>query len=102
MTEFMVQALFDGAFSADIHRDPRSVEYQQGVIAALRYRINQAAIIRPYTAGTARADAWFAGVDEGHRLWREYDADRRRFGADNGTGDHLVCGGGKPAAHPGQ
>jgi len=83
MTESMVQAIFYSAFSHDRHRDPRSDEYKQGVLAALRYRLTQAAIIMPYTAGTARADAWFAGVDEGHRLWREYDADRHRFGVDN-------------------
>ncbi len=59
------------AFAAP--RDPRSPEYKDGVLAALGYRLGESAHVRcPYPAGTAQADAFFAGTDEGHRLAREH------------------------------
>lgn len=62
--------LFEAAFSAS--RDPRSKEYKEGVLDALRFRLNESDAIRcRYEAGTASADAYFAGCDEGHRLARE-------------------------------
>ena len=51
-------------------RDPRSNEYKAGVLAALRYRIEGAPIAIPYRLGTAPADAFFSGLDEGHRIAR--------------------------------
>jgi hypothetical protein len=59
------------AFSTARHRTPRSAEYRLGVLAALKYRIEGIPMELPYTVGTAQADAWFAGTDEGHRLYRE-------------------------------
>lgn len=64
-----VDELYSRAF--DVPRAPRSAEYRQGVLAALRYRIKHARIEHRYPTGTAAADAFFAGLDEGHRLWRE-------------------------------
>lgn len=59
----------------DTPRDPRSAEYKAGVMAALCFRINGQKIPRPYALGTAQADAFYAGIDEGHRRWRvEQDA----------------------------
>jgi len=51
-------------------RAPRSPEYQAGVRAALQYRLNGLKVSRPYPVGTAAADAFFSGLDEGHAIWR--------------------------------
>lgn len=68
-----VMEIYDEAF--DVPRDPRSDEYKQGVIAALSFRITGQKIPHPYALGTAQADAFYAGIDEGHRRWRaEQDA----------------------------
>lgn len=51
-------------------RDPRSREYMAGIAAALDKRAGLVQHIRtPHKVGTAQADAWFAGVREGHNLW---------------------------------
>lgn len=63
------QKLFEEAFKGP--RDPRSDEYRCGVLAALRFRCEGLRIGLPYRVGTAQADAFFSGVDEGHRLWRD-------------------------------
>jgi hypothetical protein len=52
----------------DVPRDPRSPEYKAGVRAALEFRLNRQPTTCPYLAGTARADAFLAGLDEGHRI----------------------------------
>ena len=65
--------IFDTAFSKP--RDPRSDEYRHGVIDILKFRLhetNEAFGKYQYQIGTAQADAYFAGCDEGHRLAREY------------------------------
>lgn len=63
--------LFQAAFAGP--RDARSPEYRDGVLNALRFRLNEASEIRcPHRSGTAAADAFFAGCEEGHRLAREY------------------------------
>lgn len=65
--------IFDAAFSRP--RDPRSDEYRHGVIDVLKHRLresNEAFGKHQYKLGTAQADAYFAGCDEGHRLAREY------------------------------
>lgn len=64
-----VMEIYDEAF--DVPRDPRSHEYKQGVIAALSFRITGQKIPRPYALETAQADAFYAGIDEGHHLWRK-------------------------------
>ena len=59
--------LFDLAF--DKRREPRSYEYKNGVMAILRYKIDGANFAGcPYSVGSASADAWFSGVDEGSRI----------------------------------
>lgn len=49
-------------------RDARSAEYKAGCRALLDFKLNQVAIDRPYEFGTAQADAFFAGMDEGHEI----------------------------------
>lgn len=51
-------------------RAPRSVEYREGCRAALEYRILARRMRAPYPTGSCEADAWFAGAEEGHAIWR--------------------------------
>ena len=68
-----VMEIYDATFHTA--RDPRSEEYKAGVMAALCFRINGQKIPHPYALGTAQADAFYAGIDEGHHRWRaEQDA----------------------------
>ncbi len=63
--------IFQEAFSGP--RDKRSKEYQNGVLDVLRFRLNEVTEVRcHYEMGTASADAYFAGCDEGHRRAREH------------------------------
>ena len=62
------QDLFDQAFSQI--RDPRSDEYRQGALAVLKMRCEGKAIPRRYPVGSVQFDAFCAGCDEGHRIWR--------------------------------
>jgi hypothetical protein len=52
-------------------RDPRSEEYRRGVRDALAFRLEGRRIQTPYKVGTCQFDAWRAGIDEGHALWRQ-------------------------------
>ena len=69
-----VQSLFDKAFSRP--RDPRSAAYKTGVKAALASRIDHVRVVCPFGVGTAESDAFFAGTEEGHRIWREAVAEK--------------------------
>lgn len=51
-------------------RAPRSAEYREGCQAALEYRILGRRMHSRYPAGCSEADAWFAGAEEGHAIWR--------------------------------
>ena len=68
----LVQELYAKAFTGP--RDPRSAEYKAGVRAALFFRLAGKAIPRPYAMGTVQADAYYADIDEGHRIFRDYQA----------------------------
>jgi hypothetical protein len=61
--ELMAEAFAPG-------RDPRSPEYKAGVRSILDWRINGAQPALPYALGTAQADAYFAGQEEGGAIWR--------------------------------
>lgn len=61
--QLMQAAFFNG-------RTPRSAEYKAGTRMALEHRIERTDIVPPYEAGTAAADAFFAGMDEGKSIWR--------------------------------
>lgn len=66
----LVEELFAAAF--DIARDTRSPEYKAGVRAALEYRVNGVRIHCPHPSGSAQFDAFYAGIGEGHNIWRAY------------------------------
>lgn len=61
-------------------QSPRSDEYKAGVHAILVYWANQETCTCPYPSGSAQADAFFAGVAEGHDIWRDWN-DRRAAAA---------------------
>ncbi len=66
------QSLFVSAFLNSIHREPRSPAYKTGVLAAIKYRMGEYPdITYNYQPGTAEADAFHAGVDEGHAIARK-------------------------------
>lgn len=63
-----VDRLMDIAFFPG--RTERSPEYRAGCRAALEFRLVGRRIPAPYVAGDAAADAFGAGVEEGHAIWR--------------------------------
>lgn len=71
----IVEQVMQSAFR-DGTRTPRSPAYQDGCRAALAYRFEGRRIAVPFVIGTAEADAFFSGVDEGHRRFREHEAAR--------------------------
>lgn len=66
----LAEQLFKAAF--EVPRNPRSAEYKAGARAVLDYRVRGVRITSPHMAGSAQFDAFHAGVDEGHRIWRRY------------------------------
>jgi hypothetical protein len=62
------EALFSAAFN-DL-REPRSLEYKRGVMAILNFRCAGIRQDCPYKAGSVERDAYLAGCDEGHTIWR--------------------------------
>jgi hypothetical protein len=70
MTKTTVEELMAEAFAPG--RDPRSQEYKTGVRAILAWRINGVPLEMPppFALGSAQADAYFAGQDEGKAIWR--------------------------------
>lgn len=68
--EQIMQQVFEGV------RTPRSLEYQAGVRAALERKLNGVAVPLQYVDGTAAADAWYAGHDEGVQVWRSILSNR--------------------------
>lgn len=67
LVEHLMKATFDRP------RDPRSDAYKLGVRSLLNSRATRTPLARPYAAGTVEFDAFFAGVDEGHAVWRQYE-----------------------------
>lgn len=65
--------LFAAAFNQP--RDPRSAAYKQGVLASLKFRIEGRRIPKLYDPATAEDDAYYAGVQEGHAIWRRAQAE---------------------------
>lgn len=64
----LVAQLLDTRFATG---SPRSAEYQAGTRALLEHRALGHALVLPHTVGTAQADAWFAGVEDGKALWQQ-------------------------------
>jgi hypothetical protein len=80
MTDRIVDTLFSDAF--DRPRDPRSAEYKAGFRAGaaevLAGRVG--GLFAPHPHGTAQADAWYAGMQEGAdaaRWWLRDHPDAR-------------------------
>lgn len=48
----------------------RSAEYRRGMLDVLRFRLEGVPIECPYREGTSQFDAYFAGNDRGHAVWR--------------------------------
>lgn len=48
----------------------RSAEYRRGMLDVLRFRLEGERIQCPYREGTPQFDAYFAGNDRGHAVWR--------------------------------
>ena len=70
--------LFGTAFSSANFRDARSRPYRDGVLASLRYWMGEAEhLSQPHDLGTAEADAWFYGTEEGARIARQHNAAQR-------------------------
>lgn len=59
------------------HGTHRSAEYWRGALDVLRLRLEGASIACPFREGTAQFDAYFAGNDRGHALWRDLQAGGR-------------------------
>lgn len=72
MSESTAQRLYGEAFNTD--RQPRSDAYKLGVLSALRHRTGETETVdRPdYPVGSAKLDAWCAGVEEGGSRWRAH------------------------------
>ena len=72
-TPLTVDGLMAAAF--DRPREPRSDAYKAGVRAKLSHAFDNVKTAIPYDLGTAEADAFFAGEDEGRaifaRSWQE-------------------------------
>jgi hypothetical protein len=64
------QELFDEAFPPNSTRTPCSQAYRDGVLAVLRLHIDRVGVRQPYKVGSAEADAFFSGAEEGHRIAR--------------------------------
>lgn len=70
----MARILYTEAFENNPTRTPRSDAYKTGVLDALRFREsgNKATVKNPYILGTADADAWFSGINEGYSRWKSH------------------------------
>lgn len=79
----IIDRIMQDAFS-NRTRTPRSTAYKDGCRAALSYRFEGRRIEFPYRIGTAEADAFFAGIDEGHQRFREH-CEARAVGASSGA-----------------
>jgi hypothetical protein len=53
---------------------PRSEAYRKGVMAILQWQAYMKPMVCPYPAGSAEFDAYWAGHDEGVRLWQKAQA----------------------------
>lgn len=71
-----VDRLMDAAFFPG--RTPRSAEYRAGCRAALEFRLAGKPLPMPYAAGNATADAFLAGIDEGHAILQRNEAATKR------------------------
>lgn len=55
--------------------EARSTEFRAGMLDVLKFRMRRVHIQCPHKPGTAAFDAYFAGNERGHRLWRTLQAE---------------------------
>src|SRR5471030_1810857 len=84
-----VDQLLEAAFN--VPRDPRSPEYKAGARATLDFCVNAVRIPHPYASGTATDDAYHAGIQEGHVIWRKAEWQAQHEQARHLT-NHLATG----------
>ena len=63
--------------ACDQPRTPRSEAYKLGVRELLNCRTQGIRLVCPYRIGTAEADAFYSGVDEGNAIWSAHLAASR-------------------------
>nr|WP_314540063.1 hypothetical protein [uncultured Massilia sp.] len=68
----LVENFMRAAFAPNSTRSPRSDAYRLGVRELLNSRALVVRLVCPYTMGTAEADAFYSGVDEGNCIWRDH------------------------------
>lgn len=66
----LVDDLMRAAFN--IARDKRSDAYKLGARELLKHRAAGIRFVSPFPMGTAEADAFFAGSDEGRMIWTKH------------------------------
>lgn len=71
----VIEQLLAAAFHPSLNRHARSAEYVAGARAALLQRFVSMPFASPHQEGSAAADAFFAGADEGRRLHADYLAE---------------------------
>lgn len=64
----LIETLMKRAF--DDAREKRSNEYKNGVRSTLEFYINGGDPVCPYPMGTAAADAFLSGMDEGQNIYQ--------------------------------
>jgi hypothetical protein len=77
------------AATFEVPRDPCSVAYKAGARAAMRSLLDRVKEPRPYALGSAEADAWFAGFEEGRRRVRDVMAEQAEI---EPTSRQVWCG----------
>ena len=65
LTSMMAEAFFKA-------RHPRSDEYRNGARDLLLLKLVEKPLKNPFTPGTAQADAWWAGVEEGKTIMKSH------------------------------
>lgn len=68
----LIEQLIKGAFAPSLNQPERSQEYIDGTRAALLQNLVGKPLACKYKLGTAAADAFFAGVDEGRAIHAKY------------------------------
>jgi hypothetical protein len=74
----LLNSLLSSAFDAGLHRTPRSAEYRSGVRAFLLARLGGESLTNPCELGSASADAFYAGMDEGRRILADHVEQRAK------------------------
>jgi len=69
----LAEELFKAAFHPSLHRTARSDAYKRGVMAVLILKCGGPRADLTYRVGTPELDAWAAGCDEGHSIWRKHN-----------------------------